>query len=71
MSIENTSKYPLFDLAAKHLLEGVVVRTKPEIDLIKKPTANSGVKLGNLGFDMYNPAKEIFEKGLGQREDDR
>lgn len=71
MSIENTSKYPLFDLAAKHLLPDIVVRTKPKINLDKKLSANGGDKFENSVFDMYNPAREILEKGLGQREDDR
>lgn len=70
MSQENISKYPFFELAAKHLLPGIMVRTKPEIDLGKKPSVNGEDKLKNLAFDMTGPAKDLIS-GLGHREDDR
>jgi hypothetical protein len=70
MSQENISKYPFFELAAKHLLSDIAVRTKPEIDLGKKLSANSGNKFENSAFDMTSPAKDLIS-GLGHREDDR
>lgn len=70
MTQENIGKYPFFELAAKYLLPDIVVRTKPEIDLGKKQSANSGDKFENSAFDMTGPAKDLIS-GLGQREDDR
>ncbi len=70
MSQENIGKYPFFELAAKHLLPDMVVRTNPKINLDEKLSGDSGDKFENSTFDMTSPAKDLIS-GLGHREDDR